>query len=153
MYIFRCTHIYLCICTYVYVCKHIYTCIYIYMYMYSNAQCQDRSNRVKFVIALDIPCGLYHAPPTISCQACRVTKSCRLCQPFERNHVGRVVRVGGQAARRLCNQNVVPSGWCRGPLKWLCLGRVSRAAVKAVSAMSCQPCQLVSAVSVRSCCG
>ena len=117
----------------------------------SSAPCRDRSNRVKFVIVLDIPCRLYHAPPTMSCQACRVTKPCRPCQPFERSHVGRVVRVGGQAARRLCNQNMVPSGWCRCPLKWQCLGRVSRVSIQSrvsrvVSAVSAVFCRVGSVV-------
>ena len=97
---------------------------------YSNAPCQDGSNRFKSVIVLDIPCSLYQTPPNESCQACRFTKPCWSCQPFERSHVGHVVCVGGQAPGRLCNQKIVASGCRRCPLKWHCLGRVSRLSIE-----------------------
>ena len=74
-------------------------------------------------------------PATMSCQVCRVLQLCRPRQPFERSYVGRVVRVSGQAARQTCNQDKVPSGWRSCPLKWHCLGRVSRGSIQ--SRVSC----------------
>ena len=59
----------------------------------SRSPCLHRSNRVRYRIVLDILCV-------------RRAVSQSYVDRLTQSHVGRVVHVGGQAARRLCNQDM-----------------------------------------------